>query len=182
VSDQAPLLDALTEGVLDCHLWLAATFADVSEEQALWQPPGKANPIAAVYAHVLVGADGALNGLLTPSRPLFAAGTAAEIGLSALPVRGDWYEWARGLRVDMGLLRIYAEAVRENWATFLASLAPTDIDRVVDLSVWGMGTRTLAQFLVVQIEHFSGHCGEIAALKGMQGATGYRPGTADGIG
>lgn len=50
-------IDALSAVIADTHAWFEATVSDVTEEQAHWQPPGIANPIAAVYAHAIVGAD-----------------------------------------------------------------------------------------------------------------------------
>lgn len=174
-------VDAVLEAIRDCHLWLEATVADVSSDQAHWQPDGVANPIAAVYAHVIVGADVALNVLLRGEQPLIAAPANAAV-ISEIMPPSDWHEWALRVRLDLPAFREYANRVYASWYDHLGQLAEDDMARPVDLSVWGMGKRTLGQFLLIQVEHFSCHIGEIACLKGMQGAVGFRPGTADGIG
>ena len=175
-------LEALRVPVSESHQWLEATMSDVTPEQAHWRPPGIANPICAVYAHVIVGADFAVNTTMRGQPPLIASKWAGKVGLSELMPMADWHEWAGRLRMDLDVFRQYARDAYACWDDCLASFSPGDLDRVVDLSAIGMGQRTLARFLAMQVEHFSGHCGEIACLKGLQGATGYRPGTADGIG
>ena len=155
---------------------------DVTPEQAHWRPPGIANPICAVYAHAVIGADLAANTTVNGQPPLIARKWGGKVGLSELMPARDWHGWASRVRMDLDVFREYARSVYACWEEYLASLSPGDLDRVVDLSAIGMGQRTLAQLLAMQVEHFSGHCGEIACLKGLQGVTGYRPGTADGIG
>ena len=175
-------IELLRNPIEDCHAWLEATMSDVTPEQAHWRPPGLANPIAAVYAHVIVGADVGVNTILNGRPPLIHSQWGGSAGLSELmPVR-DWHDWAVNMRMDLDVFRKYARAVYACWSEYLASLSSADLDRVVDLTAFQMGKRTLGGYLAVQVEHFSGHCGEIACLKGLQGAIGYRPGTADGIG
>ncbi len=156
--------------------------SDVTPEQAHWRPPGIANSICAVYAHVIVGADLAANTTIRGQPPLIASKWGGKVGLSELMPARDWHEWASRVQMDLDVFRKYAGGVYESWDDCLASLSPGDLDRVVDLSAMGMGQRTIAGVLATQVEHFSGHCGEIACLKGLQGVTGYRPGTTDGIG
>lgn len=175
-------VELLRGPVKECHEWLEATMSDVTTEQAHWRPPGIANPIAAVYAHVVVGADFAVNTLINGRQPLIVSNWGGKAGLSELMPVKDWHDWATRVRMDLDVFRNYARAVYTCWDDYLASLPPEDLDRVIDLSVYRMGQRTLAQYLAMQVEHFSGHCGEIACLKGLQGVTGYRPGTPDGIG
>ena len=175
-------VEHLRAPVLECHAWLEATMDDVSAEQAHWRPPGIANPIASVYAHVILGADVGINTMINGRQPLIVSDWKETAGLSQLPPLGEWHDWALRVRMDLDAFRDYARAVYSCWDEFLASLPAADLGRVIDLSAFGMGKRSLAQFLAIQVEHFSGHCGEIACLKGLQGATGYRPGTADGIG
>jgi len=173
--------DAVREAIGDCHQWLEATVGDVSAEQAHWQPAGVANSIAAVYAHVVVGADFAVNVLLRGGQPLIA-GSAKRAGMSEIMPTSDWHAWALRVRIDLMEFRAYAREVCASWYDYLDGLGERDMSRRVDLSAWGMGERTLDQFLLIQVEHFSCHVGEISCLKGMQGLVGFRPGTPDGIG
>ena len=181
-----PVLTPLEE-ILDivkvCHLWLEATMSDVSDAQAHFHPAGVANPIAAVYAHVVLGSDSALHELLLSRQPMAAAG-ATSIGLSELtPGRSqDWHQWALRVHMDLPVFRAYAQDVYGSWYSYFARTDEFDPGRTIDLTAWGMGTRSLVAFLLMQIQHFSSHIGEISALKGLQGNVGYHPGTADGIG
>ncbi len=175
-------VDLLRAPISDTHDWLEATMSDVTPEQAHWQPPGIANPIAAVYAHVIVGADVGVNTILNGQAPLIHRDWNGTAGLSELMPVGDWHGWAKKVRMDLDVFRRYARSVYDAWGDYLDALQPADLERPVDLSAFQMGQRSLGGYLAVQIEHFSGHCGEIACLKGLQGVTGYRPGTEDGIG
>ena len=175
-------VEVLRKVVTETQAWFAATVADVSNEQAHWQPPGVANPIAAVYAHVIVGSDFGLNMMLQERQPLVVSDFDGKAGLSELMPVGEWHDWASRVRMDVDIFRRYADAVYAGWDGYLSTLTSADLDRVIDLSVWEMGTRTLAQFLTMQVQHFSAHCGEIACLKGLQGATGFVAGTPDGRG
>lgn len=176
-------LEEIFSVVKVCHLWLEATMSDVSEAQAHWCPAGVANPIAAVYAHVIMGSDSAVNELLLGGRPIAAAG-ATTIGISEVtPGRSrDWHEWALRVHMDLPAFRSYAQNVYESWYAYFARAGDFDPDRTIDLTAWGMGIRTPVEFLLMQIQHFSSHIGEISALKGLQGAIGFRPGTKEGIG
>jgi len=78
------------------------------------------------------------------------------------------------------VFRKYAQATYQGWREYLESLSEHDLERVIDLSAFEMGTRPLALYLTMQIQHFSGHTGEISCLKGLQGETGYRASSADG--
>lgn len=177
----AHCVDAVRDAIRVCHQWLEATVADVSSEQAHWRPVGIANPIAAVYAHVVVGADVAVNVLLKGEQPIITARTHGA-GISEMMPTSDWHDWALRVRLDLATFREYAGQVYASWYDYLGELTEDAMARPVDLSVWGMGQRTLDQFMLIQVEHVSCHIGEIACLKGMQGAVGFRPGTADGIG
>jgi hypothetical protein len=59
--------------------------ADVTPVEAHWSPPGKAHPLGANYAHVVIGEDGVVNGMLKGEAPLFAATWAGKTGVSELP-------------------------------------------------------------------------------------------------
>src|SRR3990172_9560312 len=97
------------------HGWLEATLQDVTPEQAHWAPPGKANPLGATYAHVVLGEDAMINGMVNGGAPLFATAWAGKTGLSEMPPSPSdgqpWYAWARRVRIDLPALRQYAQAV-----------------------------------------------------------------------
>jgi hypothetical protein len=156
------------------HAYLEGTLAGATASQAHWQPPGRALPLGAEYAHVVVSEDGVVNGMLKGAPPLMATSWAGSTGLSALPPQGfEWEEWARGVQVDLPALREYAKAVYANNDEYLASLSDGDLDRTLDLSAVGSGQQTLGWFLNVMLGNVLTHCGEISCLKGLQGAKGY---------
>lgn len=172
----------LRRQIADARQWLEGTMADVTAGQAHWAPPGTALPIGATYAHVVVGQDGAVNGMLKGTAPLFASVFAGSTGLSELPPGPkpgkpgfpDWTEWSRRVRVDLGAFSVYAKAVFDATDAWLATLSDEDLDRPVDLSALGMGVSTV-EFLLnnAVLGNALAHCGEVSCLKGLQGGRGY---------
>ena len=63
----------------------------------------------------------------------------------------------------------YAEAVWAATDAYLDTLSPGDLDRMVKFAG---GERTVADMLLLGTSQALGHNGEIAALKGIQGAKG----------
>ncbi len=172
---------ALQEVLAAGHGVLEATMADVTAAVAAWNPPGPALPIGACYAHVVVAEDGMVNGILKGGRPLFWGAWAGKTGLSALPPvpdpKGsavpDWSAWARAVTVDLAALRRYAAAVYAASDAFLAGLADAELSRPLDLTAFGLGTRTVGSFVTEGLApHAFVHGGEIACLKGLQGLKG----------
>lgn len=168
--------------VQSAHWTLESTMEDVSPELAHWEPPGVALPIGAAYAHFVTSEDIVVNGFFRGGVPLFAGSHAGRTGLSELPPdpvsANDWASefagWCRRVRIDLAELRAYAHSVYEATDAFLSAMPDTELDRSMDLSAVGMGTQTLG-FVVnnALIGHAFCHCGEIAALKGVQGKRGY---------
>jgi len=161
---------------------LDGTMDGVTREQAHWIPPGTANPIGANYAHVVLGQDGLVNGMLKGGAPLFATSWAGRTGASELPPRPDpakpgfpdWSRWAREMKIDLAAFKEYAKAVQAASDSYLASLTDDDLRRSLDMSAVGLGQMTQKQLLLAGVVgNALTHCGEIACLKGLQGARGY---------
>src|SRR3990172_3479035 len=168
----------LRDQVKQAHEFLEGTVADVVPEQAHWLPPGKANPLGATYAHVLMGEDGFVNGMLRQAAPLAVTSWAGKVGVSEPPPPPfppkPWDQWGRQVRVDLSMLRQYAQAVYAVTDEYLASLADGDLTRQIDLSGVGLGTQTLGWVISNGVlGHVFSHWGEIACLKGLQGAQGF---------
>ena len=97
-------ISLLREQIQAAHQLLEGTVADVTSEEAHWLPAGKALPVGANYAHVVIGEDGVINGMLKGGAPLFAGVWAGKTGVSELPPMADpnspgfpnWSEWAGG--------------------------------------------------------------------------------------
>ncbi len=158
------------------HQILEGTMQDVTPEQAHWPPPGKAIPLGASYAHIVMGEDALMNGMAKGAAPLIATSWAGKVGLSdAPPAPGaPWDEWARKVKVDLGQMRQYAQAVFARSDEYVASLKEKDLDRSIDLSGFGLGQQTLGFFIGnLMVQHVNNHLGEISCLKGLQGAKGY---------
>jgi DinB superfamily len=176
-----PAVAFIREGARLGHWLLDGTMADVSDAQAHFTPPGRANPIGATFAHLVCSEDMIVNGMLQQHPPLAASSHADKLGLSEpMPTPGsaDWSEayaaWTRRVRVDLPALTAYAQAVYGATDAYIASLSDMDLDRELDLSGVGFGTQKLGwvlNFLV--LNHIGTETGEISALKGIQGAKGY---------
>ena len=169
-------VDMLRETVKECHGWLEETMSNVTEEEADWRPPDLANPIGAVYAHAVIDVDMGFNMWIRRRSPLIATDWAGRAGLSEPHAPPPWHDWAARVRVDLEAFRRYARAVYADVDDYLASLSAGDLDQEIDMSVLGEGRRTVGQVITsVAVRHISGHCGEIACLKGLQGRRGYPP-------
>jgi hypothetical protein len=155
------------------HELLEMVMADVTEEQAHWQPPGIANPIGALYVHAVTAEDGVINGMIRGGMPLFAGEWAGRTGASdSSPFLS--FDGARNLKVELAAVREYARAVYANTDTYLLGLTAADLEQMVDLSQVGMGQRPLSWCLNALVaSHVNNMTGEISALKGVQGAKGY---------
>ena len=163
------------------HWYLEGTMADVTAEQAHYLPPGRANPLGATYAHVLCSEDLIVNGMLRQAAPLSASTHAEKTGLSEpMPMPGtpNWNDayaaWARRVHVDLAALKSYGADVYAATDAYLASLSDADLSRELDLSAVGFGQQKLGWMLnLLVLNHVGTETGEIAVLKGIQGAKGY---------
>jgi len=172
----------IREQIRSAHWLLEETFSDVTEEMAHFSPPGKALPIGAACAHYVTGADWMVHVLFQGGTPLFAGSWAGRTGLSE-PQPGpdpglDWAaefdRWSRRVRIDLQAFRAYAKAVYAAMDAYIATLPDAGLSRPLDLSAMGMGTQTVGFVLNnALIGHAYCHCGEISALKGLQGTKGY---------
>jgi hypothetical protein len=160
----------------NAHEFLEGTVADVTPTQFAWDPPGTAFSIAANYAHVLTSEDFGFHRLLLGKDLLAATDWAGAFGPGGVPPLGpggDLKAWSRTATVDLPTLRRYGQAVYAATDRVLASLAPTDLERPLDLSAAGFGQQTWLFVLTAVLANASLHTGEISCLKGQQGGKGY---------
>ena len=162
------------------YAWLEMTVSDVSQEQANWRPPGIANSIGAVYGHLITAADFDVNSRTYGRMPIAATEFKGEVGLSEMHRGGfDWHDWALRLSVDWEGLRRYGRAVLRCLERSLDSLTTDELERPVDMSAHGLGVwKGLDIYILHGIDHPRLHGGEIACLKGLQGAPGWTTGWA----
>jgi hypothetical protein len=166
--------DLLDEFRLQAHLsfdWLEAIVEDVTPEQALWQPPGRANTIAVNYAHIVRNIDEDFNQRLFRRPRLNEGPWLGKTGL--IDGVEDWEQ----PHIDWPALHAYGLAMTSFLYETMDALTYDDLDRLADLStpdleVWrGIDIVRLTVSMHVRL-----HGGEIACLKGLQGAKGYRSG------
>ena len=173
---------------------------DLTPEQADWLPPGNANPISSLYWHTVGYIDQFVHEWcmapfmhVTFEEWLEARRAKRDLGMGQAPLRhsAGWQEkvvialppedprdpyWdvrnaREGLRVDLQALHDYARATAQTLQSWVASLAPEDLERMIPTPV---GDLNLGQVLeIFIISHINAHCGEISALKGCQGLKGY---------
>ena len=168
-------IDFARQQLTQARAFLEGTLADVTDEQAQAVPPGVLNPIGATYAHLVAGEDGFVNGLLRGEAPLFATAWAGRTGFSEpLPNDDTRGAWARRVRVDIPALRAYAAAVAQSTDAWLAGLTPDDLGRSIDLSSFGLGEQRMGWVIGLGVTgHVLSHWGEICALKGIYGGSGF---------
>lgn len=161
----------LRQQIKEAHEWLEATMADVTPQQAHWQPAGKANPIAACYGHIVLSEDWLINTLFQGKPPFAATTFAGKTGFSDMPPQGPWFDWGRKVKVDLTAARRFAQAVYDNTDKYLASVKDADLARQLD----SPAGRQTVQWLLTNgsLGHVHQFTGEISCLKGLQGAKGY---------
>jgi hypothetical protein len=172
-------VELLRRIVRDARQVLDGTMADVTQVQVDYIPPGIANPLGATYAHVVCSEDMLVQGMFRQIAPLAATTWADRTGLSEpMPVPGpDWVNygpWTRRVKVDLAAFRAYAQAVASETDAWLAGLSDADLDQPMDLTGAGLGQHTWASAIALLVaNHIGTETGEIAVLKGIQGARGY---------
>lgn len=159
------------------HGALEQTMDGVTDEVAQFMPPGTANPIAGTYAHLVFSEDLFMHSLLMKKASLMETTFQDKTGASETQPT-DWQvaypKWLKEVKLDVKQFREYAKAVFAESEKYVASLSEKDLEKDVDMSAFGMGTRKVYDFIANLI---SGHVypimGEIAVLKGIQGLKGY---------
>ncbi len=147
-----------------------AVTADLTDDLLNWTPPGTANPIAGTLIHSLYAEDSFIQKTMLGKSSIWDTGGWSEkIGLAVLPGRGAGWEEVRAGRYSVEAIRAYQEAVRAGTNAYLEVLTAEELDRQVAL--YG-NQRSVADVLALLLTHTSHHAGEVAALKGTQGAKG----------
>jgi hypothetical protein len=166
-------IDTIRESIQWGHQLLEMVMADVTDEEARWAPPGLANPIGALYAHAVLDLDAIVNGMLRGGEPRFATEWSGQLGAAA-PQMSLGYEWGRSIQPDLAALRKFGQTALADTEAYLDQLQEADLDRTVDLTNAGLGTRNVSWVLNALVaSHLNNMAGEISALKGIQGKKGY---------
>lgn len=159
------------------HSTLEQTMDGVTEEVAHFQPAGTANPIAGTYAHLVFSEDQFIHLFLKKDQPLLETTFKGKTGASEVQP-SEWVvaypAWLRSVKIDVKTFREYAKAVYADTEAYLATLTDEDLEKDVDMSSFGMGTRKVYDFIGNMITgHVFPIMGEVAVLKGIQGLKGY---------
>jgi hypothetical protein len=156
------------------HNILEGTVNGVDEKLCQKLPEGDAHPIGATYAHTVASEDFLITKALRGKTPLSMGEWAGKTGMSEPPPGpgGDLLAWAKKVQVDLGQARKYAQAVYANTSDYVGSLSTANLGE--ELEIPGFGKNSRAYFLnIIAVIHPSNHCGEMAAMKGMNGVKGY---------
>lgn len=160
------------------HDVLEQTMEGVTDKVAHYMPPGTANPIAGTYAHVVFTEDIFMHSFLTKTQPLLETTFKDKTGANEIQptdLQGAAYsKWLKEVKLDVKQFREYAKAVNALSEEYIATLTYADLEKEVDLSAFGMGTRKVCDFIALLINgHVYPIMGELAVLKGIQGLKGY---------
>ena len=168
------VVDFLRQQVRRAWDWLETTVSDVTDEQANWWPPGTANSIGAGYLHTVINPDVEINRLLFGRVPIIERDWGGDVGQGTRYDPDRFDQWTRGMHVQWDRLHSYGRAVHSWLVGSLDELTEPDLARPVDMSRAGLGMWTgLDLYVLHGFSHIYQHGGEIACLKGLQGATGY---------
>jgi hypothetical protein len=115
---------------------LGQVVTDLTQEQADWAPPGIANPIGATYWHTISSVDDIVHKWIREGEPLRQKGGWQEKVLTTSVAEpgdgGDYLAYMQAIRVDIGVLHTFTEAVAKAVQNWLASLAPRDLTRKLE--------------------------------------------------
>lgn len=152
---------------------LGQVTADLTKEQADWQPPGIALPIGLLYWHTCTSVDQIVHKWAAGQEPLYdRAGWDAKILPNAGPDdERRMLDKMRGIDVHLPAMHEFAQALAKGCDTWLATLSPEDLEQTIETPVGEMNLAQLLETFVIW--HINSHCGEISALKGCQGVKGY---------
>lgn len=141
---------------------------DLNDEIVRWEPGGTANSIGRILAHLVTGQDLLVGDKLKGGTALHVQGWAEKTGIPA--DRTQIWD-GKGWSLNLDAFRAYHAAVDAQSRDYLAALTPADLDRQV---AWIRGPEQPVSrlFQVIFINHALGHCGEMSALKGIQGLKG----------
>ncbi len=164
------IMDYIQRQVAGLRRQTSMTLQDTTDEQLNWAPPGTANPIGVTLLHTTGGEDLFVQQWLQGKPRLWESGSWSQrIGVEDVPGGGRGWEECRQAQLSLAPIMAYQEAVCSATADYISSLAPEDLDRTIML--FGR-EQTLADVLILMVNHATGHMGEIAALKGVQGVLG----------
>lgn len=174
-------MDAITllkEELQSAREAFEGTVSTIAEKDLHKTPGGKALPLSALWAHLVLSEDMTVCQFLEGKQALFETEWKDKTGVSEMMPAMDqnWSknneEWSHRVQLDLSAFREYEKAVYTQTERYLNELQPEDLEREVDMGSWGK--KTVAYFLYAFIiGHIFSLTGEISAIKGVHGAKGY---------
>jgi len=169
--------EVLLNQLKSVHETLEKTMDGVTNDVAHFMPPQKANPIAGTYAHLIMGEDMFIHNFLKKTEPLMLTTFKDKTGASELhPTEWEteYPRWLKEVKLDIEKFREYAQAVYTASEEYVATLTDEDLQKDVDMSSFGMGSKKTYDFIAnIIVGHANSIMGEISVLKGIQGLKGY---------
>jgi uncharacterized damage-inducible protein DinB len=162
------VIDFVRLGVEAVNGMVNTAMQDLNDDIVNYHPGGTANTIAQLLAHMVSGQDLLIQDKLGGGKTLHESGWAQKTGIPLeRPLIWQRDAWCLDLAAfDQFRLEVAAAALR-----FVDSLDEAGLDREAQ---WVRGPVSTVGRLLQQIyvNHGLGHCGEISAIKGMQGLKG----------
>jgi len=138
----------------------------LDEEQYNWQAEGTTcNSVAKSHAHALSSIDFFVNGVVGGGEVRWAS-TAEKMGLPGHPL-GIWQSDAR---IPLEAMQEYGKQVHDSAMAALSKLSDADLDREIETQYFGK--KSAAWYIQLAGLHTTGHAGDMASVKGMQGLKG----------
>ncbi len=149
---------------------VTSVMKDITPQEFNWPPPGTANTISATFLHLTSVEDNIVQGLLQGKPRVWDTGGWSErTRVQKPPSTGESWDEFKHATLALGPFFEYQQAVWAATDAYLPALTAGELDRKVMFH----GTeRTVADMLILVASQAAGHAGEIAALKGIQGARG----------
>jgi uncharacterized damage-inducible protein DinB len=143
---------------------------DTTAEQFNWTPPGTANPISAVFVHLLNSEDFFIQSIIQEKQRLWEKGDwGKKTGVKNTPGYGGNWDEFKHASLALDPVMAYQQVVRAATEAYLEQLTPEELERKVKFAG---GERSVSSMLILLTSHTLCHAGEIAALKGVQGTKG----------
>jgi len=163
-------LEFIRSSVVAVNGMVDTAMQDLTDEVVSWHPGGTANTIAQLLAHLVSGQDLLVNDklLVGGGTPLHDSGWAAKTGI---PLERPWI-WQREVwRLNLPAFDEFRREVAASALRLVDAMTEAELDREAS---WIRGPERPVAMLwqTIFINHGLGHCGEISAIKGMQGLKG----------
>ena len=164
------ILEYMRRQIASMRSTVEMTMRDITIEQFNWAPPGTMNTISATFIHLTSVEDDFVHGILQRKPRVLDAGDWSEkTGIKKTPGIGENWDEFKHLHLQPANLLEYQKVVWAATDDYLSNFTAEDLDRKVML---GKREMTAAELLIMAIHQSLSHAGEIAALKGIQGAKG----------